>query len=831
MANKKVSQLTSKPSVLVTDLFPIADPTTGQLFKTTISDLGTAIGSGVSSVNTLVGAVILDTDDIQELVSPTNKWYTDTRSRAALSASSPLVYNSGTGAFSIQVANASQNGYLSQADWIIFNAKQTALSGTGFVKISGTTISYDNSTYLTTSAAASTYLALAGGTLTGPLNGTSANFSGDLTLTGTNPRFYLTDSDNNPDYFISNTDGTFTIYDVTSSTARLTIGTTGNGTFGGNLTVGQIIRSGGTSAQFLKADGSVDSTSYQAALTNPVTGTGTSGILPKFTGASTIGNSQIYDNGTRVSIGADVTTSSRFVSVSSTSGAYAIIAQGSSGANGIFSTVSTSGEIFRGQNGSGAYYIIDNNANTFLSGNLNVGDFASTSYRLNVVGTGNFTGALSGTSATFSGAINLTGTANSFQVASIFRNANRVFFGGDTGGYFFQNSANSATVLQIADSGAATFSSSVTAGSSFLANTASVVNYALGSSGANFGQIFPSTSTSWSLGYGGSSSIIGSSVLTWNSSGNVGIGTTTPEGKLTIQGTSAQPPTSGTTANSLLQIVGSLGGELNIGSNTVTGEYGSYIQVSDNNLAVSYPLILQPNGGQVGIGTYNLSSVGSALVVAQSSTPNILTIRRLDASNTGAGRLFFQAINASSSVQNVAFIEAGLESSSSAGYLAFASNTTERMRITSNGSIQMSNNSTTFSIGSIAGQNRIQFGTGGNTTEFAFINSADNYTPIGASAFNTRSDYRLKEDLKEFNGLSLISNIKVYDFKWKEKQERNYGFMAHELQEVLPYVVTGKKDGIFENEPQYQGMDASKIVPVLVKAIQELKAELDAFKA
>ena len=152
MANKKVSQLVSKPSVLVTDLFPIADPTTGQLFKTTISDLGTAIGSGVSSVNTLVGAVVLDTDDIQELASPTNRWFTDTRARAALSASSPLAYNSGTGVFSIPQATGSQNGFLSSADWTTFNAKQTALSGTGFVKISGTTISYDNSTYALDSA-------------------------------------------------------------------------------------------------------------------------------------------------------------------------------------------------------------------------------------------------------------------------------------------------------------------------------------------------------------------------------------------------------------------------------------------------------------------------------------------------------------------------------------------------------------------------------------------------------------------------------------------------------------------------------------------------------
>jgi hypothetical protein len=160
-----------------------------------------------------------------------------------------------------------------------------------------------------------------------------------------------------------------------------------------------------------------------------------------------------------------------------------------------------------------------------------------------------------------------------------------------------------------------------------------------------------------------------------------------------------------------------------------------------------------------------------------------------------------------------------------------ASSPTERMRITSGGAIQMSNNATTFSIGSIPGVQRIQYGTGGFTTEFAFLQPNDGYTPIGASAFNTRSDYRLKEDLKEFSGLSLVANMKVYDFKWKENEERNYGFMAHELQEVVPYVVTGTKDGMFEDEPQIQGMDASKLVPVLVKSIQELKSENDNLKS
>jgi hypothetical protein len=87
--------------------------------------------------------------------------------------------------FNLPTATSTIRGVLSSADWSTFNGKQAALNGTGFVKISGTTISYDNSTYLTTGSAASTYLPLAGGTLTGGLNGTSANFSGSVGI-GTN---------------------------------------------------------------------------------------------------------------------------------------------------------------------------------------------------------------------------------------------------------------------------------------------------------------------------------------------------------------------------------------------------------------------------------------------------------------------------------------------------------------------------------------------------------------------------------------------------------------------------------------------------------------------
>ena len=91
---------------------------------------------------------------------------------------------------------------------------------------------------------------------------------------------------------------------------------------------------------------------------------------------------------------------------------------------------------------------------------------------------------------------------------------------------------------------------------------------------------------------------------------------------------------------------------------------------------------------------------------------------------------------------------------------------------------------------------------------------------------------RLKEDLKDFNGLDKISKIPVYDFKWKVDESRSYGVLAHELQEVIPDAVGGEKDAVNEDESiNPQGVDYSKIVPILVKSIQELKAEIENLKS
>jgi len=93
------------------------------------------------------------------------------------------------------------------------------------------------------------------------------SFTGYMTIGGAYPKIYLTDSDNNPDYFIGNDDGYLRIYDQTNTVSRFYITSSGSSIFPGDVTVGSIAKSGGTSSQFLKADGSIDSNSYVSSAT------------------------------------------------------------------------------------------------------------------------------------------------------------------------------------------------------------------------------------------------------------------------------------------------------------------------------------------------------------------------------------------------------------------------------------------------------------------------------------------------------------------------------------------------------------------------------------
>jgi hypothetical protein len=85
------------------------------------------------------------------------------------------------------------------------------------------------------------------------------------------------------------------------------------------------------------------------------------------------------------------------------------------------------------------------------------------------------------------------------------------------------------------------------------------------------------------------------------------------------------------------------------------------------------------------------------------------------------------------------------------------------------------------------------------------------------TTYSTSSDYRLKYDCQDLKALDLIHNLKIYQYKWKVDNAIGYGVMAHELQEYLPYAVTGKKDG-----EEMQAVDYSKLAPIAIAGVKQL---------
>jgi hypothetical protein len=99
--------------------------------------------------------------------------------------------------------------------------------------------------------------------------------------------------------------------------------------------------------------------------------------------------------------------------------------------------------------------------------------------------------------------------------------------------------------------------------------------------------------------------------------------------------------------------------------------------------------------------------------------------------------------------------------------------------------------------------------------------------------YNIVSDYRLKESVKPISsGLARVNALKPSSYNWKSDGSTGEGFLAHELAEVVPFAVSGEKDAVSEDgKIKPQGIDMSRIVPILVAAIQELTARVQTLEA
>ena len=149
-------------------------------------------------------------------------------------------------------------------------------------------------------------------------------------------------------------------------------------------------------------------------------------------------------------------------------------------------------------------------------------------------------------------------------------------------------------------------------------------------------------------------------------------------------------------------------------------------------------------------------------------------------------------------------------------------------RISSGGGIQ-----NTVSGGQLLRLNRTT--STGNMIQFWYNGGEKGTISTNGSnvAYNTSSDYRLKENVvTDWDATTRLKALKPSRFNWKADADTTVdGFLAHEVSSIVPEAVTGEKDAVdADGNPNYQGIDQSKLVPLLTKALQEAISEIDTLK-
>ena len=396
---------------------------------------------------------------------------------------------------------------------------------------------------------------------------------------------------------------------------------------------------------------------------------------------------------------------------------------------------------------------------------------------------------------------------------------------------------------------------------------------------------------------------------------NVGIGTSSPSERLTVNGSTVLGSETNQTSITRVGGYGLLSGGSRFGSYgqvilnanyTFTGSARRYMMTSGLDAskfaiirstdATTDPAIGESGAISSGVADFVINSSGNVGIGTSSPTtkltlagvPEITLVR----DGIGSSSINHDSIGAYFGTVN-------------SQATRFITNNAERMRIDSSGNVLVgttSGSSHTFSknsyqpvvyvkdvnpdnIGSRIGM-AIDVGTfdsPDSSSVFISLRRRDS-TQVGSImrsgtdsvSYNTSSDYRLKEDWQPMEGsIDRLMQLKPCNFAWKADGSRVDGFLAHEAQEVVPEAVHGEKDAVriqqyevspavYEdvvipaeldeegNEisperteqklvseavmgerevPEYQGIDQSKIVPLLTAALQDAVKEIEALKA
>jgi len=349
-------------------------------------------------------------------------------------------------------------------------------------------------------------------------------------------------------------------------------------------------------------------------------------------------------------------------------------------------------------------------------------------------------------------------------------------------------------------------------------------------------------------------STAGTSRLYIDSSGDVGIGVSDPSSKLEISGnalsTTFQGETISAGSTERLRIGYRTGGpesaltcgqiiedtnSLHIaGRDTANGDI-----IFHSGSGVPEVMRIDAVSGNVGIGSSNPSE---KLVLANVAAP------------TGFSDTAISMIRSNYGGRIAGYLDQGVGHGITFDTIDNA-NPTERLRITNNGNIVCGSTSTTISnlytLHAVGTRGAVIKSTGGgnnptqtlwnanstgdstllefrvNTTDTTVGNIVHDRS-AGLVDYNTTSDYRAKTlNGRVENSGSIIDQLKVYNGTMHGATIELPMLVAHEAQEVVPYCVTGTKDAVdSEGNPIYQGMDVSKLVPLLIAEIQELRKRL-----
>jgi hypothetical protein len=355
-----------------------------------------------------------------------------------------------------------------------------------------------------------------------------------------------------------------------------------------------------------------------------------------------------------------------------------------------------------------------------------------------------------------------------------------------------------------------------------------------------------------------------------DSSGNVGIGTSSPNVKLDVNGISGW---GGATAGIVSSITGAnaaigngsnlrvlssttqaadVGGAISLGGyyigtsnsidyaeiggrkeNSTSGNTSGYLQfgtrANGGNLTERMRI---GSDGNIAVGSTNTSGSGGKLIVTPTNTTGSSVYQALDCTNYVDSNCQIN-ISGSDSTDKRAVIGPTTGTS-----LAFQTNATERMRIDSSGNLLVA--CTAVPSASVAGcqlssplVSAPKISAGSTTTGVTMLQFFNGNGSVGyistsgtATAYNTSSDYRLKENIAPMmDALARVSALKPVTYSWIVDGSAGEGFIAHELAEVIPDCVTGEKDAVDdEGKPVYQGIDTSFLVATLTAAIQEQQA-------